>query len=262
MNTATFTSLFDFEYFLDLTPDLICIAGYDGYFKKINPAVSKTLGYTEEELKSRPINSFVHPDDQDITAKSRHSIKADQTLLNFENRYLTKSGEVVWLSWTTTPIKRDQLIFGIAKKINPRDKTEESLSHMLVSNRGIVNERLKAEEVWLNEFEDAVKKYIGQVNLSVGLLSSEIGMSERQLFRKVKRILGITPNQLIQNVRLKIASEAITSGKYTTIAEISNIAGFSTATYFNRLYKEVYQLNVSDLLAAGSDEVDDSISFK
>lgn len=256
MNPPTFTSLFDLEYFIELTPDLVCIAGYDGYFKKINPAVSKTLGYTEEELTSRPINSFVHPDDQDITAKSRQSVKDDQPLLNFENRYLSKSGEVVWLSWTSMPIQRDQLIFGIAKKINPRHKKEEAVSHLLVSNRGVVNERLKAEEEWLNEFEDAVKKYIGNMNLSVGLLSMELGMSERQLFRKVKRILGITPNQLIQNVRLKIASEAISSGKYTTIAEVSNIAGFSTATYFNRLYKEVYQLNVSDLLAAAPDEKD------
>lgn len=251
MSTANFSSLFDLEYFFELSPDLICIAGYDGYFKKINPAVCKTLGYTEEELKSRPIDSFVHPDDRDITSKSRQSVRDDEPLINFQNRYLTKDGEIVWLSWTSMPIKRDQLIFGIAKKINRHDKTEEAPSTLIVSVHKMVNERLKAEETWIAEFEDVVEKYIGKIDLSIALLSQELSMSERQLYRRVKRILGITPNQLIQNVRLKIASEAIKTGKYSTVSEISHIAGFSTPTYFSKLYKDVYHVNVQDLLVKG-----------
>jgi PAS domain S-box-containing protein len=43
---------------------LLCVAGYDGYLKKINPAVSKLLGYTNEELLSKPINDFVYFADQ------------------------------------------------------------------------------------------------------------------------------------------------------------------------------------------------------
>src|ERR1700760_2729395 len=86
------------ELFFELSPDLLCIAGYDGYFKKINPTVSKVLGYTNEELFARPIDSFVHPEDRGLTAKKRDNIKKDNPLLNFENRYVTKSGEIVWLS--------------------------------------------------------------------------------------------------------------------------------------------------------------------
>ncbi len=255
MNRTDFSTFFDLEYFFELSPDLICIAGYDGYFKKINPAVLKTLGYTNEELKSRPINSFVHPDDQEITAKSRQSVLEDQPLLNFENRYLTKSGEVVWLSWTSMPIKRDQLIFGIAKKIDRPEKAEEVRSNILDSFYRIVNERLKAEDAWLDEFEAAVKKYIGNINLSVALISAELAISERQLFRRVKHILGITPNQLIRNVRLKVASEAIASGKYKNLHQVATIAGFRTPSYFNKLYKEVYNLNATDLIAAKPDGV-------
>ena len=51
---------FKYELFFELSPDLLCIAGYDGYFKKINAAVSKLLGYTMDELYARPINDFVH----------------------------------------------------------------------------------------------------------------------------------------------------------------------------------------------------------
>src|SRR5476651_2310119 len=111
------TSFFNLELFFELSPDLFCIAGYDGYFKKINPTVSKTLGYTDEELFSRPIDSFVHPDDRDVTSKKRGTIIKDNPLLNFENRYITKGGDIVWLSWTSMPIKSQNVVFAIAKII-------------------------------------------------------------------------------------------------------------------------------------------------
>ena len=59
-----------FEHFFELSADLLCIAGFDGFFKKINPAVSKLLGYTNEELFSKPINEFIHREDQRLHVKS------------------------------------------------------------------------------------------------------------------------------------------------------------------------------------------------
>src|SRR5690349_18901249 len=90
---------FDLDLFIQSSPDLICIAGYDGYFRKINPAVSKTLGYTEEELYAKHINDFVYIDDKFATNESRESVKRSIPLINFENRYVTKAGDIVWLSW-------------------------------------------------------------------------------------------------------------------------------------------------------------------
>ncbi len=60
-------SSFNLEHFFELSADLFCIAGFDGYFRKINSAVCKTLGYSEEELLAVPISSFIHPDDRQIT---------------------------------------------------------------------------------------------------------------------------------------------------------------------------------------------------
>ena len=48
---------FDMFPFFEMTPDLVCIADKEGYFKKVNPAVIEKLGYTEEELFSKPIAS-------------------------------------------------------------------------------------------------------------------------------------------------------------------------------------------------------------
>src|SRR5579872_6817072 len=119
------TDRYNLELFFDLSPDMLCIAGFDGYFKKINPSVSKTLGYTNEELFSRPIDDFVHPDDRGITSQKRDNITRDNALLNFENRYITKTGDTVWLAWTSMPIKSEQVVFAIAKNITHKKKLEE-----------------------------------------------------------------------------------------------------------------------------------------
>jgi PAS domain S-box-containing protein len=135
-------SVFNYELFFDLSPDLFCIAGFDGFFKRINPAVVKTLGYTEEELFSRPINDFVHPEDQLTTAQVREQLHRSNPLYHFENRYLTKSGEIVWLYWTSMPIEEDQVVFAIAKNITHK-KRQDSDRNTLLAQLTQVNEALK-----------------------------------------------------------------------------------------------------------------------
>ncbi len=136
------TNHFKYELFFELSPDLLCIAGYDGYFKKINSSISKLLGYTLEELYSKPINEFVYYEDQAMTAKARQQLTQKAPLLNFENRYLTKSGEVVWLSWTSLPIDDDKLIFAIAKNITHQKKVEAE-RNALVADLTKGNKELK-----------------------------------------------------------------------------------------------------------------------
>lgn len=133
---------FDYGRFFDLSPDLLCIAGFDGYFKKINPAVSKLLGYSMEELYARPINSFVHPDDQSITSQVREELTKAKPLNHFENRYITKGGEVVWLSWTSLPVNSDRLVFAIAKDVTHKKRLEEE-RNLLLANLAKLNQELK-----------------------------------------------------------------------------------------------------------------------
>lgn len=133
---------YKFEHFFELSADLFCIAGFDGYLKRINHAVSKLLGYTVEELLSRPIYEFIHPEDQDRTAKHRDNLIQNNPLLNFENRYVTKSGETVWLSWTSMPVESDQLVFAIAKNITHKKKQEEE-RNLLLTNLTKNNKDLK-----------------------------------------------------------------------------------------------------------------------
>ena len=143
-NNTTISSLktdYHFDNFFNISADFICIAGFDGYFKRINPAVSKLLGYSDEELYAKPINSFVYTPDLKITIETREQVYKNKPLLNFENRYLTKSGDIVWLSWTSMPIESEKLVYAIAKNITHKKKMEEE-RNLLIANLTQINKEL------------------------------------------------------------------------------------------------------------------------
>lgn len=224
---------FDYDYFLELSTDLVCIGGYDGFFKKVNSAVTKALGYSEQELLSRPIKSFVHPEDQKRTDERVGSALATHLVTSFENRHLTKDGRAIWLSWTVVPIVRDQLVFATAQHVSPKKRMENWTA---------------PESPWIQRFESIVKLNIRNAYLNLSFLSDELAVSERQLFREVKALLGTTPNHLVRTIRLEVAREAIATGKYRTVSEVAHFAGFKTPAYFNRLFQETYGVNVLELL--------------
>ncbi|MDF2447950.1 MAG: sensor histidine kinase [Bacteroidota bacterium] len=135
-------SPYKLELFFELSPDLLCIAGYDGRFKRINPAVSKVLGFSKDELLSGHVNDFIHPEDRAITTHVRTELTKKKPLYNFENRYITKTGEIVWLSWTSFPDDANQLIYAIAKNITHKKK-EEHDRNLFLTNLTKVNSQLK-----------------------------------------------------------------------------------------------------------------------
>lgn len=109
----------------EMSADLLCIAGTDGYFKKINPSFSRLLGYTDEELLSRPYVEFVHPDDRYTTKVEANELASGLATIKFENRYITKEGREVWLQWSSQPAPESELIYAIA-----RDNTEKKRVQM------------------------------------------------------------------------------------------------------------------------------------
>lgn len=99
--------------------DLLCVAGFDGYFKLLNPAWQTVLGYSLEELYSRPFVEFVHPDDQGETdtEKERLAQGEDRGWHTFENRYRHQDGGFRWLAWRSRAHPGAQLIYAIARDV-------------------------------------------------------------------------------------------------------------------------------------------------
>ncbi len=131
-----------YEDFFNASPDLLCIAGYDGYFKKVNRSVCYALGYDFDELYKTPINHFIYQEDKSITDKVREQLRQAKPLFNFENRYVKKNGDIIWLSWTSLPIQNDELIFAIGRNITYKKKLEEERTALL-TNLTAINKDLK-----------------------------------------------------------------------------------------------------------------------
>lgn len=138
----------NFEYFFNETTDLICIANLDGYFLKINPAFTNTLGYSESELITEKFINHVHPEDIDKTLNEMNNLSEGINTINFSNRYLRKDGTNIWLQWISTINLKTKIIFAIARDITEIKNTQEKL----ILSEKLLNESQKMAKIGSWEF--------------------------------------------------------------------------------------------------------------
>lgn len=105
------------DRFFELSIDMLCVLGFDGQFRQINPAWERTLGYTIEQMKARPFIEFVHPDDRARTRAQNAAVRSGGQAVGFENRYLCEDGTYRWLRWNATGDLEHQLIYSVARDI-------------------------------------------------------------------------------------------------------------------------------------------------
>ncbi len=117
----------ELERLYSLTQDLLCVAGADGYFERINPAFSRTLGYPAEELLARPAVDFVHPEDRARTRERLAKLIRGETPGDFENRYRCRDGSYRWLAWRSIGDPEQGLIYAIARDITDKRRAREAL---------------------------------------------------------------------------------------------------------------------------------------
>jgi diguanylate cyclase (GGDEF)-like protein/PAS domain S-box-containing protein len=133
----------------DLSLDMVSTVGFDGRFKRVNPAFERILGYRPEELIGRPFMDFVHADDREKTEREAASLSAGARTVQFQNRYLAKDSEVRWLEWTSIPLQDEGLIYGVARDITDRKVLELELEQLSQrdSLTGLFNRRRFEEEL-------------------------------------------------------------------------------------------------------------------
>ena len=115
--------------YFDLSHDLVCTAGFDGVFREVGKQWTALLGWSREELCSRPFVEFVHPEDQTATTHEASKLADGDVTVAFINRYRTSDGGWRWLDWTARAIPEEGLIYASARDVTDRKAMEDQLQN-------------------------------------------------------------------------------------------------------------------------------------
>ncbi|MEO1093939.1 MAG: PAS domain S-box protein [Cyanobacteria bacterium J06638_28] len=115
------------DRFFQLSNDMICTIGFDGFLKRINPAFTRLLGYSHDMLLAQPITDFIHPHDQEKSKKRFARAVAGESLITFTNRWRCHNGDYRWLSWSVIPYVDSQICYATARDITARQQAKVAL---------------------------------------------------------------------------------------------------------------------------------------
>ena len=114
--------------------DMLCVAGFDGYFKELNPAWPRVLGWSIEELKSKPWLDFMAKEDQQITIETGQRLLSGQQVIGFENRIICKDGSLKWMSWNAVPELERQRFVASIRDVTARKQLDDELRQMAMTD--------------------------------------------------------------------------------------------------------------------------------
>lgn len=125
----------------DLSPDLMSIMDFDGYFREINLSWTRVTGWSQEQLKSRPWHELVHPDDRPAIRDAGRRLIHGQTVTDFENRFRCKDGSWIWLNWSSSALASHGLVYSVAHDITQRKRMEGELARLATTDwlTGVAN---------------------------------------------------------------------------------------------------------------------------
>ncbi|MGK7902197.1 MAG: PAS domain S-box protein [Hormoscilla sp.] len=191
------------DRFFDLSLDLLAIVGVDGYFKRVNPAVTRLLGYSSAEVIDRQLIDFVHPEDRSATIAIVKELSQGKNILEFENRYCCKDGSYKWLGWRGVTVESAGLIYAVARDITDRKRTELTLKKLNeelevrvaertaelgytnsilleeIGDRKRAESALRASEARLIEQKERLQEMMTELAYSNSILLEEIGDRKR-----------------------------------------------------------------------------------
>jgi PAS domain S-box-containing protein len=117
----------DLEEFFDLSIDLLCVVGFDGYFKRVNASLERTLGYEKPELFSLTVFDITHPDDVEPSREALAQLAEGHDIVGFESRVICADGTVRWLQWNTHTMPERGVVYGVARDVTDRRNADAEL---------------------------------------------------------------------------------------------------------------------------------------
>jgi PAS domain S-box-containing protein len=117
--------------FFTLAPDLLGIGEFEaGQLLQVNSAWEKVLGYTEDELKSRPAFEFIHPDDREGAREKARALINGSPIGYFEVRCTHKDGSYRWIGWTAAAFHAEKLVYIFGRDVTQRKTNEQKIESL------------------------------------------------------------------------------------------------------------------------------------
>ena len=162
----------EFINFVALSKDLVCIANIDGNFYKVNPAFTTVLGYDVSELEGESFFKFLHPDDHEKTILEVEKLSNGQESISFENRFYCKNGDLVFLSWNSSPDPITGNLYCIARDMTADKKQQEKLYDLTTDLTAILN---SAEfSIIATDIDGTIKQFNKGAEKLLGYEASEV----------------------------------------------------------------------------------------
>jgi PAS domain S-box-containing protein len=205
----------------DMSLDIVVVASFDGYLKRMNPAMERITGYTREELLAKPFIELSFPDDLNQGLKAMSALENGSPMLNYEHRTLTKDGRVIWLAWNSVAV--NNMIYGIGRDISAQKEKEQQALELALA---------KQKTIYLTEFLDTIshdlKTPLSVLNTGLYLLERlhepEKQYDKIQQLKEQTRILQRFIQDILIVSRLEHAPELDrqTTNINAMLSEISN----------------------------------------
>jgi PAS domain S-box-containing protein len=143
----------NYEMLFNLSKDLICIVK-DGYFKKINPAFTQTLGWTNEQLLEKPIQEFIHSEDIGYSREQLKTLSDNVKTLTINNRYRTADGNYKLLQWVVSKEPDTGNSYAIGRDITEQNQIE----HELVETKNMLESTNRVAKIGAWKFNLATQE--------------------------------------------------------------------------------------------------------
>ena len=150
------------ERFFELSLDMLCLAGLDGYFKRLNPVWEQVLGFSRQELMDHPFLDFVHPDDVENTREETRKLVAGAIVTSFENRYRCKDGSYRRLLWYASPFVDNESIYAVARDVTA-ERTKQIEGDSLLQVREMIWRMNNPEDI--DEVVASVRKMLEKLGV-------------------------------------------------------------------------------------------------
>jgi diguanylate cyclase (GGDEF)-like protein/PAS domain S-box-containing protein len=122
----------------EMSNALLAVVSLDGYFTRLNAAWQSTLGFSREELMSRPYVDFLHPDDLERTSRAAAGLgESASALIDVETRFRTRDGNWRWLLWSAR--SDGHAIYAVAKDVTDRKQLEAERDALLARVEAIAH---------------------------------------------------------------------------------------------------------------------------